>query len=128
VRAVRWSGLALADAALAPLVRASLGSEVAGVVDGGAGSGRTDAELIAELAAGPDPPALLVKAWEPPLAELGDWLGELREALGSGIPIFVLPIADGAASLARGGDARIWGRGLDAVADPWLFVVTGDSA
>jgi hypothetical protein len=124
VRAVRWSGLALGDAELAALVRAALGSELAGATTGGAGSGRSDAALCAELAAAGDPPALFVKAWEPPLAELSDWLGELRGALGARAPIFVLPVApDGA--LASGSDARIWSRALDAAGDPWLFVLTG---
>src|SRR5258706_230060 len=77
---VRWSGLALDDASAAALVRGALGSEVAGALDGGAGSGRSDAALAAELAAAPDPPVLFVKAFEPPLAELVDWLGELRRA------------------------------------------------
>jgi hypothetical protein len=128
VYAVRWSGLALADADLVALVRGALGSEIAGSLDGGAGSGRDDAALIAELAAAADPPALLVKSWEPPLAEFCDWLGELRTALGARMPIFVLPLAEGANALARGSDARIWSRGLDAAADPWLFVVTAESA
>ena len=127
VRAVRWSGLALGDPGIAELVRSALGSELAGATSGGAGSGRSDAALCAELAGAGDPPALLVKAWEPPLAELRDWLAELRAALGPRTPIFVLPVAqDAGAALAAGSDARIWSRGLDAVGDPFLFVVTGD--
>jgi Protein of unknown function (DUF2868) len=125
VHAIRWSGLALDDVALASLVRAALGSELAGATSGGAGSGRSDAALVADLAAAADPPALFVKAWEPPLAEFTDWLAELRAALGERAPIFVLPIAaDGA--LASGSDARIWNRALDAAGDPWLFVVTDE--
>jgi len=123
VRAVRWSGLALDDSELAALVRAALGSELAGAIPGGAGSGRSDAALIAELVAAADPPALLVKAWEPPLAEFSDWLAELRTALGERAPILVLPIAANGA-LASGRDARIWSRALDAAGDPWLYVVT----
>ena len=126
VRAVRWSGLVISDADAAALVRAALGSEVAGTSSGGAGSGRSDTAVCAELAAASDPPALLVKAWEPPLAEMRDWLGELRAALGDGAPIFVLPVAEsagGTPALAAGRDAQIWGRGLDVAGDPWLFVV-----
>jgi len=120
---VRWSGLALGDSELAALVRAALGSELAGAISGGAGSGRSDAALIAELVAAADPPALLVKAWEPPLAEFSDWLAALRTALGERAPILVLPIAANGA-LASGSDARIWSRALDAAGDPWLYVVT----
>ena len=127
VHAVRWSGLALeGSAALAALVRAALGSELAGATSGGAGSGRSDTELTAELVAAPDPPALIVKAWEPPLAEFTDWLAELRAALGERAPIFVLPVAANG-DLASGSDARIWNRALDATGDPWLFVVTAES-
>jgi hypothetical protein len=131
VRAVRWSGLALADAEVAALVSRALGSAVAGVVDGGAGSGRSDRALLSELAGAGDPPALLVKAWEPPLAELLDWLAELRDALGTGVPILVLPVAEGApAALAdpAGQDARIWASRLAAAGDPWLFAVAGGAA
>ncbi len=126
VRAVRWSGLSIADGELAELVSSALGSEVADAVDGGAGSGRSDAALCAELAAAGAPPVLLVKAWEPPLAEFIDWLGELREALGTGVPIFVAPLVEGTGALAAGSDARIWSRGLDATGDPWLFVLTAE--
>lgn len=129
VRAVRWSGLSLADAGLAALLQAALGSEVAGASSGGAGSGRRDEEVIAELARAGDPPALLVKAWEPPLSEFLDWLGELRAALGGELPIFVLPLAEGegsALALAAGRDARIWSRCLDTAGDPWLFAVTAE--
>jgi hypothetical protein len=131
VRAVRWSGLALADGEVGALVARALGSEVTGVVDGGAGSGRSDRALLAELAAAGDPPALLVKAWEPPLAELLDWLAELREALGTGVPILVLPVAEGAPAAladAAGGDARIWARSLAGTGDPWLFAVAREGA
>jgi len=124
-RAVRWSGLAIADAELAAIVRAAIGSDLAGVVAGGAGSGRSDAALTSELASANDPPALFVKAWEPPLAELSDWLAELRAALGAQLPIFVFPLsADGA--LASGSDARIWSRTLDTLGDPFLFVITAE--
>ncbi len=131
VRTVRWSGLSPAEGEVAAVVRAALGSEVAGVTSGGAGSGRRDAALIDELAAAEDPPALLVKAWEPPLAEFTDWLAELRAALGARAPIFVLPLAQGegaSLALAAGRDARIWSRCLDAVGDPWLFVVIAEDA
>jgi hypothetical protein len=127
VCAVRWSGLEIGDDELAALVRTALGSEVAGAIPGGAGSGRSDAVLTAELAAAGEPPALLVKAWEPPLAELCDWLAELRVALGAQVPIFVLPVAAGGA-LAAGSEARIWSRALDTAGDPFLFVITAEDS
>ncbi len=127
VRAVRWSGVPIADGAVAELVADALGAELAGVVDGGAGSGRADADLVAELAAAGDPPVVLVKSWEPPLYEFLDLLGELREALGEGTPLLVVPLANPGEDRwepAGGAHARTWARRLDAAADPWLEVVT----
>jgi len=127
VRAVRWSGAPISREAVGALVAEAIGAELAGVVEGGAGSGRPDADLVAELAAAGDPPLLLVKAWEPPLAEFLDLLGELREAMGEGTPLLVVPLAETGSdrwALASGADARTWVRRLDAAADPWLDVVT----
>ena len=127
VRAVRWSGIPIADAEVSALVASALGAELDAVVDGGAGSGREDAALVAELAAGDAAPLFLVKAWEPPLLEMQDLLVELREACEGPRPILVLPLArDAAGGLAPARDegARSWARRLDAVGDPWLDVVT----
>ncbi len=131
VHAVRWSGVPIAEGEVGALVSAALGSDLSGVVDGGAGSGRSDAALIDLLAAAGEAPALLVKAWEPPLAELLDWLAELRLGLGAGVPILVLPLAIGGGgrlALAAGRDARIWSRRLDTAVDPWLFTVTAEAS
>jgi hypothetical protein len=35
--------------------------------------------------------------------------------------------AGGGHALARGSDARIWSRSLDAVGDPWLFADAGQA-
>lgn len=125
VRAVRWSGVPVADERVAEIA-SGLGAELAGLHEGGAGSGVSDAELAAELARAGDAPLVLVKAWEPPLLELLDWLAELRQALGAATPILVLPLgadAQGRLAPARGPDARIWARRLDASGDPRLDVV-----
>jgi hypothetical protein len=86
--------------------------------------------VIADLAAAGDAPVVLVKGWEPPLLELLDWLALLREAIGKGTPILVLPLAEadgGGPALAAGGDARIWRSRLETTGDPWLEVVTGEA-
>jgi hypothetical protein len=131
VRAVRWSGIGIDDAAVASLATDALGATLSGVVDGGAGAARDDASLVAELASDDASPLLLVKAWEPPLLEVHDLLAALRTALGDRRPILVMPLARGAAGAlapAAGDDARTWSRRLDAVGDPWLDVVTGEDA
>src|SRR5262249_58030196 len=95
----------------------------------GGGRGGRAGGVTGEPAGAGDRPALLVKAWEPPLSEFLDWLGELRAALGGELPIFVLPLAEGegsALALAAGRDARIWSRCLDTAGDPWLFAVTAE--
>ena len=66
--------------------------------------------------------ALRVKAWEPPLGELLDFLRELRGALGQGTPIEVHAVGtDGGA--AREQDRAVWRAKLATVGDPWLRVV-----
>jgi hypothetical protein len=129
VRAVRWSGVPIADERVRTLAGEVLGADLEAVVDGGAGAAQTDAALIADLAASEAAPLLLVKAWEPPILEVLDLLGELRGACGDGRTILVLPLArgaDGALSPARDSNAHTWTRRLDAVGDPWLDVVTGE--
>jgi len=123
VQAVCWSGLALDDSDCASRVRAALGAEIAARLDAGAGAALGDAELVAALVSAPEPPLFLVKAWEPPLAELLDLFGELREALGEGRALFVLPVPG-----PGGGGAEVWGRRLDTLGDPWLEMLDGDAA
>ena len=129
LRAVRWSGLTASESDVLRLL-GTLGGDVAEVLDGGAGSGRSDRELCDRLASDEAAPALLVKSWEPPLGEFLDWLAELRERLGDGRVVFVLPLAESAEGpvLAVGPAADTWTRRLDQAGDPWLDVVTGESA
>jgi len=117
--AVRWSGLALDDASCAERVRSALGAETAQWLDAGAGAALGDAELVAVLTASPEAPVFLVKAWEPPLAELLDLFGELRAAMGEGRALFVLPVA----GEGGGEGAQVWQRSLDTLGDPWLEVL-----
>ncbi|MEM1109792.1 MAG: DUF2868 domain-containing protein [Planctomycetota bacterium] len=59
-----------------------------------------------------------VKAWEPPVLEFLDFLGDLRSALGDGTPIEVLPVGEG--------DWAVWQKKLASVGDPWMRLVKGD--
>lgn len=130
VQAVRWSGVPVSAEAARALVREALGAGEAEVLDGGAGSGRDDDDLMRALARGGGAPAFLVKAWEPPLLELVDVLAGLRDALGDGAPVWVLPLAEDAGDGLRLADAesgRTWRRRLDATGDPWLAVRLRDA-
>ena len=79
-------------------------------------------------AAAADRPVLIVtKAWEPPVAELFDFVEALREAGEPTRPIMLLPVASDDAAGAALPDAHqleVWRRRAATVGDPWLAVVT----
>lgn len=93
----------------------------------GEGALETDAAAIAALARTPrdEGVAVLVKAWEPPVLELMDFLRELREVLGEGRVVAVVPLAlDAAGQASAPGEAslRTWRRALEQSGDPWLVL------
>jgi hypothetical protein len=118
-----WSGFPLLDA---EAVARALGVEVLSFQVAGQGALENDAEALRALVAcGGDAPVLvLAKAWEPPVLELLDFLGELRRAVGDGRAIVVAPLARVGdrlgAPAAR--DATQWCRAVDRLADPWTSV------
>jgi len=125
-RALVWAGFPLGDAAAATR---ALGVEVLSLSRAGEATLDEDREAIRALrdAGGDEPVLLIAKAWEPPVLELLDFLAELREALGDGRPVLVVPLAlDGssapAAPAAR--DAVQWQRAADRLGDPWTSVHT----
>jgi uncharacterized protein DUF2868 len=68
---------------------------------------------------------MLVKAWEPPMLEVVDFLCALRRAIGEGARIVVLPIAMSPQALAAHvyqQQCAVWQRKLATVGDPWLRV------
>ena len=67
-----------------------------------------------------------VKGWEPPTADLLDFLKALRESLGKGRPVYVLafgrsseppPVRPLTTNLT------VWKRAIDSVGDPWISMV-----
>ncbi|MBB6428907.1 DUF2868 domain-containing protein [Algisphaera agarilytica] len=89
-----------------------------------AGGGRSldeDRQTIEAAAAqAPEHPVLIrVKAWEPPVLEFLDFLGDLRRALGDGRSIEVQPIGQG--------DHAVWKKKLASVGDPWLRMVMDEA-
>ena len=117
VSVVRWAESA-SDSAIA---------EAMGIGDGSvreAGGRRSledDAAVIAESAASRRPVGVCVRAYEPPLLDLLDFLSSLRRALGSDLPICVF--------LFDGDDEQSdsWRRKLVTLGDPRLCVARMES-
>ena len=108
---VRW--------AAAPL---PAGADDTSVLDAGGGATLADDRAALRqaqarsVAAGPGAAVVVrVKAWEPPLGELIDFLRELRGGVAEGAPIEVSPAGDG--------DRVVWRDRLTRVGDPWLRLV-----
>jgi hypothetical protein len=70
---------------------------------------------------------VVTRAWEPPVAELFDYLAALREATSKTQPILLLPVGfdeTGNASPPSDGQLETWRRRAAAAGDPWISVVT----
>lgn len=68
---------------------------------------------------------LVVKAWEPPLMELVDFLRSLRASLPNGSPIIIVPVGvDSGTQIGDGTreQVEIWRRKIAGLGDPWLEV------
>jgi hypothetical protein len=121
---VVWSGFPLADAEVASR---ALGLEVRSFASAGEGALENDARVLATLAeARDDAPVLVVaKAWEPPVLELLDFIGELRDAVGAERAIVLAPLMAGEGdrpAAASEPEASQWRRAVDRLADPWTSV------
>ncbi len=62
----------------------------------------------------------VANAWEPPTAELLDFLSELRLELGNGRSVFVYPLVKQGTSYSP----DVWRRALGSLKDPWLILLT----
>lgn len=92
---------------------------------GGAHSLQEDQEVIRQLARlAPTSPVLVaVKAWEPPVAECIDFLTALRQRLGNGREVQVLPLSrrpDGDLQPPADRHFLQWQRRIRQTGDPWL--------
>jgi hypothetical protein len=114
-----WAGFPLADAGTASR---ALGVEVASLAHAGGASLEEDAAAIRALAAtsAEEPVLVITRAWEPPVKELLDFLGDLRGALGGARAVLVVPLAWAASRPAApaASDAITWRRALDRLGDP----------
>jgi hypothetical protein len=102
-------------------------------VRAGEGARAAAAAAIAALGAAPRelPVAVLVKAWEPPLLELQDFLAALRDALGDGRVVALVPVARDARGEPVAPDAGVratWRRAVEQSGDPWLLLHAPEAA
>ena len=109
------------------LASRALGLEVRSFGSAGEGALENDARAMAALTgAVDDAPVLVVtKAWEPPVLELLDFIGELRAAVGEERAIVIAPLmagADGNVAPPSEPDASQWRRAVDRLGDPWTSV------
>jgi hypothetical protein len=121
-RAVIWEGCSSAAGARAH-ARSRLGLELDAVVEAG-GSRTLGADRLALDAISSTEPGMVVvftPAWEPPLLELLDFLGELRRRVGPEHSIVVAPIADEARTVT-GVEHETWARAVGRLRDPKLYV------
>ena len=88
---------------------------------GGARSVEHDRVVVDALANSTTPVVVSVKAWEPPLAELADFLQDVRRVSDDARALIVVPVAaEGGAVSAE--DVAIWRERLARIGDPWLSV------
>jgi hypothetical protein len=94
---------------------------------GGANTIAQDSEVIARAVSLSAEGGIIVfvRAWEPPLEEFLDFLGELRAALPGGTPIVAAPLGmESGPEPGLSGEAHLdmWRKGLLHLGDPWLSV------
>jgi hypothetical protein len=92
---------------------------------GGIDAGADRVALDALAASREGAVALVVAAWEPPVADYADFISELRQALGKGRPVVVAlcnRAEDGALLPAEPAQCAQWRRRLAELGDPWLRV------
>lgn len=125
-RAIVWEG-SLAPAIVGDYVRQHLGLDVQTVAEAGGGRGlAADRAALEQLAADPvGTVVVLTPAWEPPLLELLDFLGELRRHVGASA-IVVSPVPDGARAVTDL-ERETWTRAVARLGDPQLYVETGSA-
>jgi hypothetical protein len=123
-RAVIWEG-SLTPAVAGEYARRHLGLDVQTVAEAGGGRGlAADRAALERLAADPAKATVVfTPAWEPPLLELLDFLGELRRHVGDSA-IVVAPVPDGARAVT-GVERDTWTRAIARLGDPKLYVETG---
>lgn len=93
---------------------------------GGSLSLDNDREVLRAVVAAPGGPVVvLVKSWEPPMAEFKDFLQQLRRGLEQARPIAVVPVGLGSSTVPLPADpelAAVWATVVKQLGDPWTFI------
>lgn len=135
---INWSAVPIDDAQTCELLSRQLSLAVQPALHaGGRNTLEADAEVISRVEdalrhdQGGTPFAssqviVLVKAWEPPMMEIADFLHDLRQAIGSGVRILVVALQMVPANGPGDSDADVaieqWQRKLTTIGDPWIRV------
>ncbi|MEM6391334.1 MAG: DUF2868 domain-containing protein [Planctomycetota bacterium] len=88
---------------------------------------RATIQALADTVANADTPPIItlrVKAYEPPVLEILDFLTDLREALGDAIPIHTELVGQPHPTATQ---TQVWQQRLATLNDPWLRVTPGSS-
>lgn len=124
---IDWGQTGLTREAFGPWLQQAWGGMLQGYfAAGGSRSLLQDEAVLASVAASPAGPVLLlVKAWEPPMAEFRDFVGDLRRALDPVRPIGVVPLGLDSSTEPRpadGEEAAVWATVVKQLGDPWTFI------
>lgn len=127
VVAIDWGATGLDAETFGPWLQQAWGGILQGYfAAGGSRSLDQDRKVLRSVAASPPGPVLLlVKSWEPPMAEFNDFLRDLRRALDPVRPIAVVPVGLGSSSEplpAEGELAAVWATLVKQLGDPWTFI------
>jgi hypothetical protein len=124
-RSVIWNDSVAADAA-GELIQSRLRLAVGTVLELGGGSLADQRQTLERLAKTQDPVVVLTPAWEPPLLEFVDFLGELRTVIGPSASIIVVPVAEDARAITAI-ERENWSRAVGRARDPRAYVEAGDA-
>ena len=123
-QALIWENSLPPDAARS-YARRQLGLEVVDVAEAGAGRLDVDRAALEQLAMDPSRTLIVfTPAWEPPLLELRDFLGALRQRIGPAASIVVAPVPDGPRAVTEV-ERATWRRAIAQLADPKMYLETG---
>ena len=68
---------------------------------------------------------ILVKAWEPPMAEFADFIHDLRQHINKEQHVMIIPVGNGSSTeplLPDLGYLRVWSSAVKRLGDPWTFI------
>lgn len=123
--AVVWEGAVAPDAARQE-ARRRFGTELDRILEAGGATGlEGDKRTLESLDRRPGGTLLVfTPAWEPPVLEVLDFLKAVRDRIGDGMSIVVVPLADGDRAVTEL-ELETWKRGLGRLEDPRLYVEVG---